>query len=211
MATSVSKLLIRLQKFSSKISKTLDVTASFNEGGFYIQDLSGWDSAVVQFGTITDGPITFFTTNDNGAAVQGQLLPAPEVIDNFLPVKGIDLSTKGDVLVASDDSIIEFGIIGQYLSLAGGTFTYPANYAYVLSKNTFDTASEAYNSGRNQGTKIVYATTSTLSSANILYTTSKLIEPITGNGTSWYSAKRLDGTGADYAITIDSLGEIYVD
>jgi hypothetical protein len=211
MATSVSKLLIRLQKFSSKISKTLDVTASFNEGGFYIQDLSGWDSAVVQFGTITDGPITFYTTNDNGAAVEGQLLPAPEVIDQFLPVKGIDLSTKGDVLVASNDSIVEFGIIGQYLSLAGPEPVYPANYAYVLSKNTFDTASEAYNSGRTQGTQIVYATTSSLSAANILYTTSRLIEPITGNGTSWYSAKRLDGAGPDYAITIDSLGEIYVD
>jgi hypothetical protein len=211
MATSVSKLLIRLQKFSSKISKTVDVTASFNEGGFYIQDLSGWDSAVVQFGTITDGPITFFTTNDNGATVEGQLLPAPIVVDNFLPVKGIDLSTKGDVLVASNDSIIEFTIIGQYLSLAGDVFTYPLNYAYVLSKNTFDTANEAYNSGRAQGTVIVYTTTSTLTSANILYTTSRLIEPITGNGTNWYSAKRLDGVGSDYAITIDSTGVIYVD
>ena len=211
MATSVSKLLIRLQKFSSKISKVVDATESFNKGSFYIQDLSGWDSAVVQFGTITDGPITFYTTNDDGARILGQLLPAPEVIDQFLPVKGIDLSTKGDVLVASNNSIIEFTIIGQYLSLAGDVFTYPLNYAYVLSKNTFDTANEAYNSGRAQGTVIVYTTTSTLTSANILYTTSRLIEPITGNGTNWYSAKRLDGVGSDYAITIDSTGVIYVD
>jgi len=98
MATSVSKLLIRLQKFSSKISRSIDATASFNEGGFFIQDLSGWDSAVVQFGTITDGPITFYTTNDDGARIIGQLLPAPEVIDQFLPVKGIDLSTKGGLV-----------------------------------------------------------------------------------------------------------------
>jgi len=42
MATSVSKLLIRLQKFSSKISKTVDATSSFNSLGYYYQDLSGW-------------------------------------------------------------------------------------------------------------------------------------------------------------------------
>jgi len=211
MATSVSKLLIRLQKFSSKISRSIDATASFNEGGFFIQDLSGWDSAVVQFGTITDGPITFFTTNDDGARIIGQLLPAPEVIDQFLPVKGIDLSTKGDVLVASDDSIVEFGIIGKYLSLAGPEPAYPANYAYVISKNTFPTASEAYISGRSQGTTIVYATTSTLTSANLFYSTSALTQPIYGDGTSWYSAKRLDGTGPDYALQINGAGALYID
>jgi len=211
MATSVSKLLIRLQKFSSKISKVVDATESFNKGSFYIQDLSGWDSAVVQFGTITDGPITFYTTNDDGARILGQLLPAPEVIDQFLPVKGIDLSTKGDVLVASDDSIVEFGIIGKYLSLAGPEPAYPANYAYVISKNTFPTASEAYISGRSQGTTIVYATTPTLTSSNLFYSTSALTQPIYGDGTSWYSAKRLDGTGPDYALQINGAGALYID
>jgi hypothetical protein len=211
MATSISKLLIRLQKFSSKISKVVDATESFNKGSFYIQDLSGWDSAVVQFGTITDGPITFYTTNDDGARILGQLLPAPEVIDQFLPVKGIDLSTKGDVLVASDDSIVEFGIIGKYLSLAGPEPAYPANYAYVISKNTFPTASEAYISGRSQGTTIVYATTPTLTSSNLFYSTSALTQPIYGDGTSWYSAKRLDGTGPDYALQINGAGALYID
>ena len=211
MATSISKLLIRLQKFSSKISKVVDATESFNKGSFYIQDLSGWDSAVVQFGTITDGPITFYTTNDDGARILGQLLPAPEVIDQFLPVKGIDLSTKGDVLVASDDSIVEFGIIGKYLSLAGPEPAYPANYAYVISKNIFPTASEAYISGRSQGTTIVYATTPTLTSSNLFYSTSALTQPIYGDGTSWYSAKRLDGTGPDYALQINGAGALYID
>jgi len=212
MATSVSKLLIRLQKFSSKISKVVDATESFNIGGFYIQDLSGWDSAVVQFGTISDeGTITFYTTNDNGSVNAGQLLPAPEVIDNFTPVKGVDLATKGDVLVASNDSMVEFGIIGKYLSLAGDTITYPLSYAYVLSKNTYPTAQEAYNVGVLQGTQIVYTTTSTLSGANILYSNSSLTQPVYGDGTSWYGAKRLDGTGSNYAITIDGAGEIYID
>jgi len=212
MATSISKLLIRLQKFSSKISKVVDATESFNVGGFYIQDLSGWDSAVVQFGTISaEGTITFYTTNDDGSVNAGQLLPAPEVLDNFIPVKGVDLATKGDVLVASNDSMVEFGIIGKYLSLAGDELTYPLNYAYVLSKNTFPTASEAYISGRSQGTTIVYATTPTLTNSNLFYSTSALTQPIYGDGTIWYSAKRLDGTGPDYALQINGAGALYID
>jgi hypothetical protein len=211
MATSVSKLLIRLQKFSSKISTLVDATASFNQGGFYIQDLSGWDSAVVQFGTITDGPIEFYTTNDNGALSPSQLLPAPQVPANFLQVKGIDLSTKGDVLVASNDSIIEFGIIGKYLSLAGDTLTYPLSYAYVLSKNIYTTAGEAYNFGIVQGTKIVYTTTNTLSTSNILYADSRLTQPIFGDGTNWYGIKLLNNSDSKYAITIDGSGAIIID
>jgi len=212
MATQISKLLIRLQKFSSKISKTIDATASFNEGGFYIQDLSGWDSAVVQFGTIADeGSITFYTTNDNGSVDAGQLLPAPQVPQNFIPVKGIDLATKGDVLVASNDSIVEFGIIGQYLSLSGDTITYPLNYAYVLSKNTYSTAGEAYNIGIEQGTEIVYTTTATLSTANILYSTSSLTQPVYGDGSSWYGIALLTNNSVKYAITIDGDAAIVID
>ena len=212
MATSISKLLIRLQKFSSKISKVVDATNDFNKGGFYIQDLSGWDSAVVQFGTIAEeGTITFYTTNDDGSVKAGQLLPAPEVIDNFTPVKGVDLATKGDVLVASNDSMVEFGIIGKYLSLAGDTITYPLSYAYVLSKNTYTGAQEAYDLGVLQGTQIVYTTSSTLSNSNILYSTSSLTQPIYGDGTSWYGIALLTNDSVKYAITIDGEAVIVVD
>ncbi len=212
MATSISKLLIRLQKFSSKISKVVDATNDFNKGGFYIQDLSGWDSAVVQFGTISEeGTITFYTTNDDGSVKAGQLLPAPEVIDNFTPVKGVDLATKGDVLVASNDSMVEFGIIGKYLSLAGDTMTYPLSYAYVLSKNTYTGAQEAYDLGVLQGTQIVYTTSSTLSNSNILYSTSSLTQPIYGDGTSWYGIALLTNDSVKYAITIDGEAVIVVD
>lgn len=212
MATSISKLLIRLQKFSSKISKVVDATNDFNKGGFYIQDLSGWDSAVVQFGTIAEeGTITFYTTNDDGSVKAGQLLPAPEVIDNFTPVKGVDLATKGDVLVASNDSMVEFGIIGKYLSLAGDTMTYPLSYAYVLSKNTYTGAQEAYDLGVLQGTQIVYTTSSTLSNSNILYSTSSLTQPIYGDGTSWYGIALLTNDSVKYAITISPAGMIYID
>ena len=121
MATSVDKLIIRLQKFSSKISKIVDVTESFNSVGSYYQDLSGWDSAVVQFVSPSEA-ISFNTTNDDGATT-GQLLPAPEVPINWISVLGINLTTKTDVSSVSSSSIIEFGIIGKYLQLQGANTT----------------------------------------------------------------------------------------
>ena len=114
MAT-VSKLLIRLQKFSSKISTVVDATESFNANGDFYQDLSGWDSAVVQF-VNPSAQINFNTTNDDGS-ITGQLLPAPEVPINWVSVLGVNLSTKTDVASISADGIVEFGIIGKYLQI----------------------------------------------------------------------------------------------
>ena len=209
MATSVSKLLIRLQKFSSKISRTVDATASFNTLGYYYQDLSGWDTAVVQFVSPSEA-ISFFTTNDNGA-INGQLLPAPEVPLNWDVVKGVDLATKGDVTSASTSSNVEFTIIGQYLLLQGATTNSPLSYAYVLSKNTYSTVAEANNVGIGQGTEIVYATTATLSTSNKLFTTSGLTQPIYGDGTNWYAIELLTNPSVKYIITISPTGVIFID
>ena len=209
MATSVSKLLIRLQKFSSKISKTVDATASFNSLGYYYQDLSGWDTAVVQFVSPSEA-ISFFTTNDNGA-INGQLLPAPEVPLNWDVVKGVDLATKGDVTSASTSSNVEFTIIGQYLLLQGATTNSPLSYAYVLSKNTYPTVAEANNVGIAQGTEIVYANTATLSTSNKLFTTSGLTQPIYGDGTNWYAIELLTNPSVKYIITISPTGVIFID
>ena len=120
MAT-VSKLLIRLQKFSSKISTVVDATASFNANNNFYQDLSGWDSAVVQF-VGTSGTVSFSTTNDDGS-ITGQLLPAPEVPINWVSVLGVNLTTKTDVSSIAAAGIVEFGIIGKYLLLQGNTTT----------------------------------------------------------------------------------------
>ena len=116
MAT-VSKLLIRLQKFSSKISTVVDATASFNTNNNFYQDLSGWDSAVVQF-VGTSGTVSFGTTNDDGS-ITGQLSPAPEVPINSVSVLGVNLTTKTDVASIAAAGIVEFGIIGKYLLLEG--------------------------------------------------------------------------------------------
>jgi hypothetical protein len=120
MAT-VSKLLIRLQKFSSKISTTVDATESFNTDNSFYQDLSGWDSAVVQF-VGTSGTISFSTTNDNGS-ITGQLLPAPEVPINWISVSGVNLTSKADITSIAASGIVAFGIIGNYLLLQGSTST----------------------------------------------------------------------------------------
>ena len=120
MAT-VSKLLIRLQKFSSKISTVVDATASFNANNNFYQDLSGWDSAVVQF-VGTSGTVSFSTTNDDGS-ITGQLSPAPEVPINWVTVLGVNLTTKTDVSSIAAAGIVEFGIIGKYLLLQGNTTT----------------------------------------------------------------------------------------
>jgi hypothetical protein len=83
--------------------------------------------------------------------------------------------------------------------------------AYVLSQNTYPTAGEAYNVGVEQGTKIVYTTTSTLTNANVLYTNSRLTQPVYGDGTSWYGVQLLTNIGVKYAITIDGSGDIVID
>lgn len=120
MAT-VSKLLIRLQKFSSKISTVVDATDSFNANNNFYQDLSGWDSAVVQF-VGTSGTVSFSTTNDDGS-ITAQLSPAPEVPINWVSVLGVNLTTKTDVSSIAAAGIVEFGIIGKYLLLQGNTTT----------------------------------------------------------------------------------------
>lgn len=83
--------------------------------------------------------------------------------------------------------------------------------AYVLSKNTYPTALEAGNVGIKQGTRIVYTTTSTLTTANKLYTDSKLTQPVYGDGTNWYAVQLLTNTGVFYVITIDEAGVIVID
>lgn len=83
--------------------------------------------------------------------------------------------------------------------------------AYVLSKNTYSSAGEAYNIGITQGTRVVYTTTDTLSNSNVLYGDSRLTQPIFGDGTSWYGVALLTNESVKYAITIDDTGVIFID
>lgn len=82
--------------------------------------------------------------------------------------------------------------------------------AYVLSKNTYPNPFQANLIGVNQGTQIVYTTTSTLTSANVLYADSRLTQPIYGNGTSWYGVQLLTNIAVVYPITISGSGVIEI-
>lgn len=83
--------------------------------------------------------------------------------------------------------------------------------AYVLSQNIYPTAQESYNVGVEQGTRIVYTTTSSLTNANILYADSRLTQPVYGDGTNWFGIQLLTNTAVKYAITIDGSGDIVID
>ena len=80
--------------------------------------------------------------------------------------------------------------------------------AYVLSKNTYPDAFQANLIGVDQGTQIVYATTSTLTSANVLFADSRLTQPIYGDGTSWYGVQLLTDDTVKYALNISTSGVI---
>jgi len=82
--------------------------------------------------------------------------------------------------------------------------------AYVLSKNTYPDAFQANLIGVDQGTQIVYTTTSTLTTANVLYADSRLTQPIYGDGTSWYGVQLLTNTAVVYPITISESGVIAI-
>ena len=82
--------------------------------------------------------------------------------------------------------------------------------AYVLSKNTYTNPFQANLIGVNQGTQIVYATTSTLTSANKLFADSRLTQPIYGDGTSWYGVQLLTNIAVVYPITISANGTIAI-
>lgn len=82
--------------------------------------------------------------------------------------------------------------------------------AYVLSKNTYPDAFQANLIGVDQGTQIVYTTTSTLTTANVLYSDSRLTQPIYGDGTSWYGVQLLTNTSVVYPITISESGVIAI-
>jgi hypothetical protein len=119
---NATKILIRLTKFSSKISTVVDCTQKFNADNSYYQDISGWDVAVVQL--VNPGTTVLFNTTNDDGAITGQLLPAPEVPLYWTPVLGVNLSTKTDVSSLAVSGLVSFGIVGKYLQLiASGSTT----------------------------------------------------------------------------------------
>ena len=103
------------------ISKIEDVTTEFNANSGYIQDLSGWDYAVVQI-ISPSGAVSFKTTNDSGYTT-GVIPPSPVVPANWLAVQGVDLATGTAATSTSTSTNYKFNVIGKYLQLTGSSVT----------------------------------------------------------------------------------------
>lgn len=84
------------------------------------------------------------------------------------------------------------------------------SYAYVLSANKYPDAFQANLIGAQQGTIIVYAAAETLSSGDVLFTDSKLTQPVYGDPAEWYGVQLLTNTSVKYPITIGEDNEIVV-
>ena len=84
------------------------------------------------------------------------------------------------------------------------------SYAFVLSKNTYPDAWQANNFGVEQGTRIVYAETDTLTSESILYSNSRLTQPIYGNPDLWLGVQLLTDDEVKYPIEISTSGSINI-
>jgi hypothetical protein len=115
MPTTVTKMIIRLTKRSPKTSITIDLTAKYNKNASIVEDISGYDFAVLQIVTPST-TIAFNTTNDNGG-VTGTLLPSPQVPANWTPVFGLNLQTNVIAINTAASGIWRFEIIGQFLQI----------------------------------------------------------------------------------------------
>lgn len=209
MATQAGKILIRLTKYSGKVSTVVDATASFNATGTYFQDLSGWDAAVVQV-VGSDSPIYFKTTNDDNS-VTGNLLPAPEVPINWYSVLGVDLSTKNDTDNINGTGIVEFGIIGKYLQLIGDSYDNPKSFGYFLSYFNYSDINDAYDNALTQGSRVVYAATDNQSGVQEFFADSKLTQPIIDGSGNWFAFSLITDYSSIYVCTISLNGSVSVD
>lgn len=84
------------------------------------------------------------------------------------------------------------------------------SFAYVLSANKYPDAFQANLIGVEQGTIIVYAASETLSSGDVLFTDSKLTQPVYGDLADWYGVQLLTDDNVKYPITIGVDNEIVV-
>lgn len=82
------------------------------------------------------------------------------------------------------------------------------SFAFVLSRNNYPDAWQAKLIGVDQGTRIVYSDSETLTSASKLFVNSKLTQPLYGDDISWYGIQLLTNTSVKYALTISESGVI---
>jgi len=97
----------------------VDVTAKFNANNTFVQDVSNYDYAVVQF-VAPSGTISFTATNDSGD-VQGTTDGNATLATNFTTVQATKLLDGSAVTAASTAGLYRFGVVGRYIKFGGAS------------------------------------------------------------------------------------------
>jgi hypothetical protein len=79
---------------------------------------------------------------------------------------------------------------------------------YLLSFNAYSTGAEAAAESVSQGARVVYATTDTLSTSNLLYGDSRLTQPVFGLVGDYYGIQLLTDDAVKYVVTFNETGAI---
>jgi hypothetical protein len=79
---------------------------------------------------------------------------------------------------------------------------------YLLSLNAYSTGAEAAAESVSQGARVVYATTDTLSTSNLLYGDSRLTQPVFGVVGDYYGIQLLTDDAVKYVVTFNETGAI---
>lgn len=98
-----------------------DVSLGFTTNSFIVDDIGGFDFAVVQFVGVA-GSINFTHSND-GDAITGVTDGNHVSALNFVSVQGTNLATGVAATSTAADALYKFTGIGRYLKLSGGTAT----------------------------------------------------------------------------------------
>ena len=121
------------------------------------------------------------------------------------------MSSKADVDNISGTGIVEFGIIGKYLQLVGGSYDAPKSFGYFLSFFSYNIA-EAYIENISQGSQVVYAATDNPGGVNAFFYDSRMTQPVFGdNSGNWHGFRLITNPNSNYACTIDAYGNVSVD
>ena len=94
-----------------------DITADLNSGDGAIEDIGGWDYAVVQLVTPT-GTINFETSNDSNA-ITGVSDGSAASATNFISCIGTSLTSGSGVTSLAASGLVKFSGIGRYLKIYG--------------------------------------------------------------------------------------------
>lgn len=100
------------------LAVVVDVTTAFNANNAFVQDMSGYDNAVVQF-VNPSGTINITATNDDGGTTS--VIGSPTHAANFQTVQATKLADGTAVTSVAADGLYRVGIVGQFVKFGGAS------------------------------------------------------------------------------------------